>query len=85
MLLLGFLALLSLSSYRTATTAAVRYGEALAVMYDLHRFSLYAALHLETPLDTVRERKLGQEVSELLTQGSDSTTYEPPNTQISMP
>jgi hypothetical protein len=43
-------ALLAWASYRNAVAAAVRWGESLSVIFDLHRFLLYDALRLIPPI-----------------------------------
>jgi hypothetical protein len=67
-------ALLAWASYRNALSAAVQYGEALAVVFDLHRFELYKALHLPVPPNSERERELAKQTNYVLWAG---TAYEP--------
>ncbi len=60
---------LSLVAYRSAVAAALAYGDALHVTFDLHRFDLLAALHLPLPADNVTERAQNQQLSSWLRQG----------------
>jgi len=55
--------LLAWVSYRSAVVAAIAYGEAVRVAFDLHHLDLYAALHLELPHDPQAEQKLGKRLS----------------------
>jgi hypothetical protein len=61
--------LLAWVAYRSAVVAAMAYGEAVRVAFDLHRLDLYAALHLEVPHDPQAERKLGASLSDHWRQG----------------
>jgi hypothetical protein len=64
-------------SYRNAIAAAVRYGEALRVAFDLDRFRFYAAIHVPLPNDDVEERHVGQKIVEWLWTGrTDRMTFE---------
>ena len=51
---------LSRVAYRGAVHAAVAYGEAVRVAFDLHRFDLLRALHLPLPADQETERVLNE-------------------------
>jgi len=55
-------------SYRAGVQAAVGYGQLVEVAFDLHRFSLYPALHLALPDDPEAERALNAQVSAVLRQ-----------------
>jgi hypothetical protein len=61
--------LVAWTSYRSAVVAAMAYGEAVRVAFDLHRLDLYTALHLELPHDPAAERKLGASLSDHWRQG----------------
>jgi len=61
--------LLAWVSYRSAVVAAIAYGEAVRVAFDLHHLDLYAALHLELPHDPQAEQKLGKRLSDRWRQG----------------
>ncbi|GAA4360551.1 hypothetical protein [Angustibacter luteus] len=65
---LGVLAL-SVLAYRSAVAAALSYGEALHVTFDLYRFDLLAALHLPLPADNAAERQQNKALSTWLRQG----------------
>lgn len=52
--------------YRGARAAARAYGLALATAYDLHRFDMLKALHLELPKDVYAERTANEELSQFL-------------------
>jgi hypothetical protein len=56
-------------AYHGAVTAARAYGEAVHLCFDLHRFDLYRAQHLELPRDIDGERRLGAALSDLWRQG----------------
>ena len=55
-------------SYRAGVQAAAAYGQLVEVAFDLHRFSLYPALHLALPDDPEAERALNAQVSAVLRQ-----------------
>jgi hypothetical protein len=65
-------------AYRSGIEAAVGYGEALAVAFDLHRFDLLRALHLPLPAEVGEERKQNEQLSRFWDQGVplDPTPYE---------
>ena len=72
--------LLAWSSYRSSVAAAVQYGEALAVAFDLDRFQLYEMLHLPLPQDPYVERQLAERLSTALLTGQVALIrYELPN------
>jgi hypothetical protein len=73
-------ALASWVSYRNAVTAAVAYGEAQRVVFDLQRWSLYEALRLAPPRSSEEERELARRLSEFLLFGSPipEVYYMPP-------
>ncbi|HEX6469064.1 MAG TPA: hypothetical protein VF069_08205 [Streptosporangiaceae bacterium] len=58
----ALLLLLAVGAYRAAIAAVSGHGVALAAAYDLHRFDMLRALHLELPstpeLEAVRNQKL---------------------------
>ena len=55
-------------SYRAGVQAAAAYGQLVEVAFDLHRFSLYPALHLALPADPEAERALNARISAVLRQ-----------------
>ncbi len=61
-LLLG----LSLLSYRGAVVAARQHGTFMDIAFDLHRFDLLKALHLDLPANTAQEEDLGRKVTAFL-------------------
>ncbi|MBW6433558.1 hypothetical protein KZ829_07345 [Actinoplanes hulinensis] len=72
--LLGFVPLtVSVIAYRAAVHAAVAYGEAVELAFDLHRFDLLDALHLAAPADRAAELKINQELCDLWRQGVPPT------------
>ncbi|SDL93996.1 hypothetical protein [Nonomuraea jiangxiensis] len=60
---------LAVLAYRAAVAAAVAFGEALRVAFDLHRFDLLTALHLPLPRGIENERGQNQRLSTWLRQG----------------
>jgi hypothetical protein len=67
---------LAWASYRNSVAAAVRYGEALAVAFDLHRFDLYGALRVPEPVDLAHERALNHQITNALwVGGTGSLAY----------
>jgi hypothetical protein len=48
---------LAWSSYRSGVAAAIRYGEAMAIAFDLHRFRLYTEMRLPQPKNLAEERQ----------------------------
>jgi hypothetical protein len=58
--------LLALAGYFAALQAARSYGELIKAAFDLHRWELLKALHLKLPESYQEERKLWEDVSELL-------------------
>ncbi|MFI6035053.1 hypothetical protein ACIBBD_12980 [Streptomyces sp. NPDC051315] len=71
--------LLSRLAYHAAVHAALGYGQAVRVCFDLHRFDLYPALHLPLPGDPEQERRVNTALSEFWRQGrSPEAQYEHP-------
>ena len=70
-------------AYIGAVRAAIAYGAAVQVAFDLHRFDLLRALHLALPRDQGVERKNNRALCDFLRQGvPPSFTYvepEPPS------
>lgn len=60
------LAVLALLSYRGAVVAAATHGTFMDIAFDLHRFDLLKALHLDLPADTEEEKELGEKVGAFL-------------------
>lgn len=56
-------------SYRGAVQAAMAYGESVHAAFDLHRFDLLTALHLEPPASQVDERSINSQLCDLWRQG----------------
>jgi len=56
-------------AYRSAVGAALAYAEAVDVAFDLHRFDLLRALHLDLPADRTAEREAATALSGLWRQG----------------
>jgi hypothetical protein len=54
---------LSWLSYRGAISTALSYGRSIEAAFDLHRFDLLKALHLDLPSDLSTERKSNRELS----------------------
>jgi hypothetical protein len=63
------LLVLAYLSYRAAVAAAVGYGKAIEVAFDLHRFDMLAALHLPLPADSESERASNEVLSQFLRDG----------------
>jgi hypothetical protein len=61
--------LLAWLAYRSAVAAAIAYGDGIQIAFDLHRFDLLAALHLELPVDRDMERTANRELCDFLRQG----------------
>lgn len=57
---------LSVLSYRGAVVAAAQHGMFMDIAFDLHRFDLLKALHLDLPEDTAQEEELGERITEFL-------------------
>lgn len=68
---LGFL-LLAYLSYRSACSAALLYGQALKVAFDLYRFDLTKALHLPLPATLHKERVANYALCDFLRQGKET-------------
>ncbi|MEU7587274.1 hypothetical protein AB0A95_13340 [Micromonospora sp. NPDC049230] len=62
-------AALGFAAYRGAVAAAVAYGHALDVAFDLHRFDLYRAMHLPAPATLGAETQLARQVCRQWRQG----------------
>jgi hypothetical protein len=58
----GVLASSSFLSYRGAVSAAMQYGLFMDIAYDLHRFDLIKALHLDLPTNTEEEEEIGEQL-----------------------
>ena len=58
-------------AYRGAVAAAIAYGEAVQVAFDLHRFALHDALKLPLPHDLSAERSLNESLSAFFRQNID--------------
>lgn len=56
-------------AYLGAVRAAIAYGEAVQVAFDLHRFDLLAALHMEIPTKPDKELAENITLSDFLRQG----------------
>ncbi len=56
-------------AYQAAVQAALAYSEAVDVAFDLHRFDLLKALHLDLPADRSAEREMAEALSDLWRQG----------------
>ena len=80
-------------AYRGARRAALRYSVQLQTAYDLHRFDMMEAMHLEIPKTTQREREVNRQLSKFLSgypagelKRPTWTTYHhpplPPTTQV---
>ena len=71
--------LLSRLAYRAAVHAALAYGQAVRVCFDVHRFDLYPVLHLPLPEDPDQERRFNETLSAFWRQGGPmGTRYEHP-------
>jgi ABC-type multidrug transport system fused ATPase/permease subunit len=66
LVLLGGILLLSWLSYQNAVQAGLSYGEKIKAAFDLYRWKLLEALHLQLPTDFDEERKIWEEVCGLL-------------------
>ena len=67
-------------AYLGAVQAAISYGEAVRVAFDLHRFDLMNALHLPVPDDNAAERSGNLALSDFLRQGVPMhVTYQRPD------
>jgi hypothetical protein len=62
----GALAAMTLMSYRGAIIAAAQHGTFMDIAFDLHRFDLIKALHLDLPDNTEQEDELGETLTEFL-------------------
>jgi hypothetical protein len=60
---------LAVLAYVAAAQAALAYGEAVRVAFDLHRFDLLKALHIELPEGPVQERVTFTALSDFWRQG----------------
>jgi hypothetical protein len=58
-------------SYAGTVQAAISYGEAVCVAFDLHRFDLLDRLHLPLPSDQTAERQIAEDLSAMWRQGLD--------------
>lgn len=68
-------------SYAGAVRAAIAYGQAVQVAFDLHRFDLLAAMHVEAPTAPEAEQITNAALSDFLRQGIPlSFNYAVPNT-----
>ncbi len=47
-------------AYHAAVHAALGYADAVRVAFDLHRFDLYPALHMDLPADADQEREINE-------------------------
>jgi hypothetical protein len=56
-------------AYRAAVAAALAYGDGIQTAFDLHRFDLLEALHLELPGDREAERHANRELCDFWRQG----------------
>jgi hypothetical protein len=65
----GATLLLAWLSYRAAVAAAIAYGEGIETAFDLHRFDLLRALHLQLPVNRESEREANAHLSEFLVRG----------------
>lgn len=74
-------ALLAWASYSNAIYAAIQYGEALAVAFDLNRFALYGALHVRTPVNSAAEREFARIITRALATGEPIYDYIPSQDQ----
>jgi hypothetical protein len=69
--------LMALSSYRNSLASALRYGEQIAVAFDLHRFLLYDQLRLAPPENSDAERELAGKVTAALESGYTDARFVP--------
>jgi hypothetical protein len=58
-------------SYRSAVSAALAYGTTVEAAFDLHRFDLIRAMHLELPTDRDQEHRLNSALSQFLQFGGE--------------
>lgn len=63
------------SSYSTAVKAALRYGETLALVFDLHRFLLYESLHQPVPHENDEERERNAKLSRAMESGRHADPF----------
>ncbi|MFB7592840.1 hypothetical protein [Streptomyces sp. NPDC056169] len=63
--------LLARLAYGAAVAAALSYGEALRVAFDLHRFDLYGALRIDVPATRDDERQVNTALCDFWRQGRD--------------
>lgn len=63
--------LLAWASYRAAISAALVYGDTVQTAFDLHRFDLLTALHLQLPLDRDSEKSENEKLSTFLLEGGE--------------
>jgi len=66
-LIVGWLA------YRGVVQVAVAYAEAIDVAFDLNRFDMLKALHLDLPVDLTAEREIAERLCDLWRQGTRVT------------
>jgi hypothetical protein len=72
--LLAFVpATVAVIAYVGAVQAAVAYGEVVRVAFDLHRFDLLTALHVDLPADGAAERKIAEQFCDHWRQGMPLT------------
>jgi hypothetical protein len=81
-LLLAFVpATVAVVAYLGAVQAAIAYGEVVQVAFDLHRFDLLTALHVDLPPDVEAERKIAEQLCDHWRQGIPLTiSYQHPDT-----
>ena len=58
-------------TWSATISAGATYGELIRSAFDLHRFDLYEAFHLDLPTNTGDERQLGEQLSKLLWRHQD--------------
>jgi hypothetical protein len=61
-------------AYLNAAESALSYGELLKTAFDLYRWEVLKALHLDPPSDLESERKLWGEIAGLLYRNNPFTT-----------
>lgn len=61
-------------AYRAAVHSAMTYGEAVEAAFDLHRFDLVTALHLQLPADDKAERVANAKLCDFWRQGVENPT-----------
>ncbi|MFC8043371.1 hypothetical protein [Nocardia sp. NPDC057353] len=64
--------LVAILAYGAAVRAAVEYGVALRTAFDLHRFDLVSALHLELPGTPADERDMNRRLCAMWAQGGEA-------------